>query len=68
MMVTQKLIAHKGKGDSRNHPSLLHHTGRELDVDIFDREFAGDEAREERISSHSQLFILKRENSLRLKL
>ena len=36
----------------------LLHAGRELDVEVLDGEFAGDEAGEKRIASSYQQFIL----------
>ena len=36
---------------------LLHHAGRELDVQVFDGEFAGDEAGQKQVASRNQILI-----------
>jgi hypothetical protein len=37
---------------------ILLHAGRELDIEVFDGEFAGDEAREKRVSCANKALIL----------
>lgn len=43
--------------------SIFYHAGRELNVEIFDGEFAGDEAGEKRIAARLQTFSRMDERS-----
>ena len=45
------------QADSRNGFYFLHHARRELDVEVFDREFAGDEAGKKFIPSLYKVLI-----------
>jgi hypothetical protein len=46
------------EGDSRNSLRFLRHAGRELDVELFDGEFAGDEAGEKSITRKHENLVL----------
>lgn len=46
------------QGNSRNGPHFLRHARRELDVELLDGEFAGDEAKKMEISNTLKILVL----------